>query len=148
MTQFEEYFNGKKILVLSNSVSWLNVIENHFQKYNIEVKKYSSSEELFDQQMDLSYANAIIVDFHLINQENTLDVIKKIRIISPTLLILTASKYFAGNNCLTSTKKMIKALNAGSNRVTYKCLDSIEHILFTHFKVRDLNLLEKEKLLF
>jgi len=79
--------------------------------------------------------DCIILDYYLNFGIEAPEVIKDIRSQDPNVLLITTSASF-NKETYFQNQNMRKALNAGSNRVATKDLDSIEIILSTHLCVR------------
>jgi len=77
-----------------------------------------------------------IVDYYLDDGHLAPDVIKKIREISNSVLIVSVSANFVNDEDVIKTEDMKKALDAGANRVGLKNIDHVENMVMSHLKLR------------
>jgi len=136
MKNLDKYVDGSKIAILDDSEIWGEVLKQWLKtRFSLdEINTYLDHNTLLEDLSNKRY-DCIILDYYLNFGIEAPEVIKDIRSQDPNVLLITTSASF-NKETYFQNQNMRKALNAGSNRVAMKDLDSIEIILSTHLCVR------------
>jgi DNA-binding NtrC family response regulator len=137
MDSLVELYNHKSVVVFEDNLIWGKAVALWLRKYGFsEVRVFNTKDDMKNHfQENCNVIDVCIIDFYDQNA-STEDLIKDIRNMSPYVLIIAMSADFINDNDVINTKEMIKAIEAGANRVTFKNISHLKLILDEHIKAR------------
>jgi DNA-binding NtrC family response regulator len=139
-------YSNKKIVVLEDNPIWTKTLR-------LWLSHYGSTDTVFFDNQEEYYVYALknsndidvcIIDFYIGNN-NTQNLIKKLRDINSDLLIIAISADFVSDKYVLDTEEMIKAIYAGANRATIKDINHLKEVLDSHLCLREMDLYDEIK---
>lgn len=146
MIEKSEFYSDKNVVYFEDNPVWSKTLYlwlNHMGFKSIvnfdERKPMEDYVKENHENIDLC-----VVDFYDIHG-NSGSLIKQLRSFSKDLLIVAVSANFITDEKLLDTKEMLKALEAGANRVTFKDIKHLKQIINEHLRLRSLEIFEEIK---
>jgi CheY-like chemotaxis protein len=130
-------YSSKHIVVFEDNPVWQKTIKLWLKHYGCDkIHVFGKQDEIVDYVKDNHEdIDLCLVDFYDLEGDTT-GVIRKLRCMSADLLIIAISADFINDNAVLDTVEMVKAINAGANRVTLKDIKQLKEIANEHFAVR------------